>query len=66
MLVQIMSFLQAHQVAISVVAVALLDFLVEINPHLASNTVVSLLLSFFKGKESSGSQPPSPPAPPAA
>jgi hypothetical protein len=65
MLVSIMAFLQAHQVAISILGVALLDFLVEVNPHLASNTVVSLLLSFFKGKES-GSQPPAPPAPPAA
>jgi len=65
MLVQIMSFLSAHQVAISVVAVAVLDFLVEINPHLQQNSIVSLLISFFKGKEQSA-QPPAPPAPPAA
>ena len=61
MLVQIVSFLQGHEAAISIVVVAVLDFLVEINPHLESNTIISLLLAFFKKK------PPAPPAvPPAA
>ena len=59
---QIVHFLQAHVQALSVLGVALLDFLIEINPNLKSNTLISLALSFFQKQE-----PPSvPPAPPAA
>jgi hypothetical protein len=47
MLVQIVSFLQAHQAALSAAGIAILDLAIEINPHLAGNGIVSQLLHFL-------------------
>lgn len=60
MLVQVISFLQAHQAAIGMVVVAILDFAIEVNPNLKGNNVISQVLAFF-GKAPS-QQPPAPPA----
>lgn len=58
MLVQIVSFLQAHQVALSSAAIAILDLLIEVNPHLAGNGVVSQLLHFLGVRRLEVPQPP--------
>lgn len=61
MLVQIVTFLQSHQVALSSAAVAVIDLLIEINPHLAGNGIVSQILHFL-GVRKLGDVPPTPPS----
>jgi hypothetical protein len=47
----IIAFLQAHLVVLASLGVALIDFAIEVNPNLKSNSIVSAILSIFK-KES--------------
>ncbi len=44
----LIAFWQAHQVSVSIVGTGLIDFLVEKNPLMKSNSLISFLLSFFK------------------
>ncbi len=44
----IVAFVQAHQVVLVGLAVAVLDFLIEVNPKLASNSIISAILSLVK------------------
>lgn len=44
-------FILAHQVAMAAIVVAVIDFVIEINPALKSNTIISALLSIFKSEQ---------------
>jgi hypothetical protein len=44
----IIAFYQAHSVMVAALVVAILDFAIDVSPALASNSLISLALSFFK------------------
>lgn len=46
----LIEFVQQHQVALSILITALIDFLIEVNPRLSQNSLVSLILSVVKKK----------------
>lgn len=46
----LLAFVHSHSVALSALAVALLDFAVAVNPALESNSMVQLVMSIFKKK----------------
>ncbi len=46
----IIAFITAHIVPLSMIGVAVIDYLIERNPSLEHNGLVSFLLSFFTGK----------------
>jgi hypothetical protein len=46
----LIAFVQAHQMALSVLGVAVIDFAIDLSPGLKSNSIISLLLSFLVKK----------------
>jgi hypothetical protein len=50
-LLAIKDFVLAHQLVLSTLGVAVLDFAIELHPSLKGNNIVSFLLGFLKKKE---------------
>jgi hypothetical protein len=51
MLQQVIDFVMAHQVAMSAVAVAVIDFAIELNPAIKNNSIISVLLGLLVKKK---------------
>ena len=49
---EVWSFLGAHSGPVGAVVVAVVDFLIALNPNLQSNSLIELLLSVFQSKSS--------------
>jgi hypothetical protein len=50
MIQTVIDFVVAHQVAMTAVAVAVIDFAIELNPALKSNSIISAVLSLLVKK----------------
>lgn len=47
----IIDFVLAHQVAMAAVGVAVIDFVIDVNPALKSNSIISTILSILTPKK---------------